>query len=120
MTQYTCLPYNLSVAIEFDSTKEARNRGKHGISMARAAELFEQPFRETEDLRAEYGERRFIAYGFIEARLFVCVYVWRGERRRIVSLREGQPEGDRCLPSDRARLASPRPVARPIGGDSIH
>ena len=39
-------------------------------------------------MRAEYGERRFIAYGFIEERLFVCVYVWRGERRRIVSLRK--------------------------------
>ena len=61
---------------------------KHGISLARSAELFEQPFREIEDLRAEYGERRFIAYGFIEERLFVCVYVWRGGRRRILSLRK--------------------------------
>ncbi len=88
LTEYTCLPYSLSVAIEFDSAKEARNREKHGISMARAAELFEQPFRDIEDLRAEYGERRFIAYGFIEERLFVCVTVWRGQRRRIVSLRK--------------------------------
>jgi uncharacterized DUF497 family protein len=29
-----------------------------------------------------------IAYGFIEARLCVFVYVWRGERRRIVSRRK--------------------------------
>ena len=76
------------MAIEFDSAKDARNREKHGISLARAAELFEQPFKEIEDLRAEYGERRFIAYGFIEERLFVCVYVWRASARRIVSLRK--------------------------------
>lgn len=76
------------MAIEFDSAKDARNLAKHGISLARAAELFEQPFREIEDLRADYGERRFIAYGLIEERLFACVYVWRGERRRIVSLRK--------------------------------
>ncbi|MBI2585907.1 MAG: BrnT family toxin [Rhodospirillales bacterium] len=76
------------MAIEFDSAKDARNLAKHGISLARAAELFEQPFREIEDLRADYGERRFIAYGLIEERLFACVYVWRGGRRRIVSLRK--------------------------------
>ena len=76
------------MAIEFDSAKDARNLAKHGVSLARAAELFEQPFREIEDLRADYGERRFIAYGVIEERLFACVYVWRGECRRIVSLRK--------------------------------
>lgn len=76
------------MAIEFDSAKDAQNREKHGISLARAAELFEQPFNEIEDMRAEYGERRFIAYGFIEERLFACVFVWRGERRRIISLRK--------------------------------
>ena len=76
------------MAIEFDSAKDTLNRQKHGISMARAAELFEQPFKEIEDLWAEYGERRFVAYGFIEERLFACVYVWRGEHRRIVSLRK--------------------------------
>ncbi len=76
------------MAIEYDSAKDARNLDKHGISLARAAELFEQPYREIEDLRAEYGERRFIAYGFIEERLFACVYVWRANARRIVSLRK--------------------------------
>lgn len=54
------------MSIEFDAGKDARNRAKHGISLARAAEMFEQSFKEIEDLRAEYGERRFIAYGFVE------------------------------------------------------
>jgi len=110
----------LSVAIEFDSAKEARNREKHGISMARAAELFEQPFRETEDLRAEYGgapiHRLRLHRG---AAVRLCLRLARlAPSDRIAAL--GQPEGDRCLPSDRARLTSPRPVAGPIGGDSMH
>jgi uncharacterized DUF497 family protein len=75
------------VEIELDDSKDAVNRAKHGIALARAAELFERPFRESEDLRETYGERRFIAYGIIESRLFVCVYTWRGPRRRIISLR---------------------------------
>ncbi len=74
--------------IELDDAKDAVNRRKHGISLIRAAELFERPFKEIEDLRADYGERRFIAYGTIEDRLFVCVYTWRGQRRRIISLRK--------------------------------
>lgn len=74
--------------IEFDDTKDATNRAKHGISRARAAELFEAPYQEVEDSRGDYGERRFIAFGVIEGRLFACVYAWRGARRRIISLRK--------------------------------
>ncbi len=88
MTGPTRLPYSLPVEIEFDDAKDAVNREKHGISLVRAAELFERRFKEIEDLRADYRERRFIAYGTIEGRLFVCVYTWRGPRRRIISLRK--------------------------------
>jgi hypothetical protein len=75
------------VSIEFDSAKDRHNRRRHGISLARAAELFEAPYREAEDLRFDYDERRFIAFGWIEGRLFACVYTWRGLNRRIISLR---------------------------------
>lgn len=40
------------------------------------------------DTRAEYGERRQIGYGPIGARLYCVVFVDRGERRRIISLRK--------------------------------
>jgi uncharacterized DUF497 family protein len=83
------------VEIEFDHAKDVLNREKHGISLLRAAELFEQPFKEVEDLRFAYGEQRFIAYGLIEGRLFVCVYTWRQHRRRVISLRKAnQRESD--------------------------
>ncbi len=74
--------------IEYDDAKDAANIEKHGISLAFAALLFEEDYKEMPDNRQDYGERRMIASGFIEGRLFVCVYTWRGRRRRIISLRK--------------------------------
>ena len=73
--------------IEYDTTKDASNRAKHGLSLIHAADLFDAPYFEVEDTRFEYGERRFIAIGVVMGRVHVCVYVWRGPCRRIVSLR---------------------------------
>lgn len=53
--------------------------------------LFDGPFIEEEDSRFDYGETRFVATGPIEAfgdRIFVVVYTWRGNVRRIVSFRK--------------------------------
>ncbi|MGC2787336.1 MAG: BrnT family toxin [Roseiarcus sp.] len=36
----------------------------------------------------DYGETRQIAFGFINNRLFVCVYTDRGDERRVISLRK--------------------------------
>jgi uncharacterized protein len=65
-----------------------------GIGFELAASLFEDGQSWVrEDLRNEYGERRFVAYGLIDGRLFVCVYTDRriGKRmvRWIISLRRG-------------------------------
>lgn len=39
------------------------------------------------DDRADYGEVRLVAIGEIHGRVFTCVYTWRGERQRVISLR---------------------------------
>ena len=39
------------------------------------------------DDRFEYGELRELAFGLINDRLFVCVYVDRETERRVISLR---------------------------------
>jgi hypothetical protein len=51
--------------IEFDSAKDAANIAKHGISLARAADLDHVIV--VEDDR--YAERRFRLYGLIDGRL---------------------------------------------------
>lgn len=72
----------------FDSDKDRANRAKHGVSLALAEVLFLGPIVAMTDDRFDYGEVRQIAFGFINRRLFACVYVDRPEERRVISLRK--------------------------------
>ncbi len=74
--------------IEFDPAKDSANIAKHGVSLADASHLFRGELRIFEDLRKDYGERRFIAMGLIKGRLYVCVFTIRGKVRRVISLRK--------------------------------
>ena len=51
------------MAAEFDPAKDAINRRKHGLMLELGAEVFDRPFIEEEDRRADYGETRFVAIG---------------------------------------------------------
>jgi uncharacterized DUF497 family protein len=74
--------------IEFNPLKDAANQRKHGISLA-AAEIFEwATAHDEEDLRKIYPERRFRALGYIGDRLYMLIYCWRDEKKRIISLRK--------------------------------
>jgi len=75
------------VEYEFDSAKENRNIAERGLSLALAPLVFEDLVHIADDDRRDYGERRQVAYGRIDGRLFVCVFTDRGEVRRIISLR---------------------------------
>ena len=71
--------------------KDAENRAKHRLPLGAAGLIFDGPFIEEEDARRDYGETRFIATGPIEAfggRVFVVVYTWRANVRRIISFRK--------------------------------
>jgi len=50
--------------------------------------LFAGPHLSVSDDRFEYGEVRQVAFGLINDRLFVCVYVDRDDERRVISLRK--------------------------------
>ena len=78
------------VGIEFDPDKDRKNRAKHGVGLALAALIFEHEnlVAEFPDARMEYGEDRLTAYGRVAGRAVVCVYTWRGQVRRIISLRK--------------------------------
>lgn len=88
--------------IEFDSEKGHKNREKHKLPLALASRLFNGGPAIEKDVRRDYGEERFIAQGEVEGRLLVCVYTWRGEKRRIISLRKAN---DREVAAYRRRLA---------------
>lgn len=73
--------------IEFDSTKDAANLAKHGVSLALAAELDWEAALLWVDDRFEYGELRMIALAPKSSILYYVAYVERGEVRRPISLR---------------------------------
>lgn len=72
----------------FDPAKDVINRTKHGLSLALAEILFAGPHVSVIDDRFDYGERREVAFGLINGRLFVCVYADRDDERRLISLRK--------------------------------
>jgi uncharacterized DUF497 family protein len=76
------------VECTFDAAKDATNQEKHGVSLALAEVLFSVPHVSVADRRFDYGETRQIAFGFINKRLFVCVYTDRDDERRVISLRK--------------------------------
>ena len=74
--------------IAFDTTKDAVNLEKHGVSLAAAAMVeWEDALTWTDD-RRNYGEARMCAIAYIGDRLHYVVYVDRAEARRIISLRK--------------------------------
>ena len=72
---------------EFDPGKDATNIGKHGLSLAAAAELSWDAALVWIDDRADYGEVRMVALAPIEDILLFVAFVDREPARRIVSLR---------------------------------
>jgi uncharacterized DUF497 family protein len=75
------------VDIVFDPEKDATNLGKHGVSLAAAAQLDWDAALAWIDDRADYGGLRIVALAPIGDRLFFVVFVDRDEARRIISLR---------------------------------
>lgn len=74
--------------IEFDPTKDASNREKHGLSLALASELDWDEALVWIDDRHEYGELRMIALAPSTGILYYVAFVDRDDARRIISLRK--------------------------------
>jgi uncharacterized protein len=73
--------------IEFDPSKDAANRDKHGLSLAMAEELDWEASLVWVDDRFEYNEIRMIALAPKTDILYFVAYVDRSNVRRIISLR---------------------------------
>jgi len=73
------------MAFEWDSTKDATNRHKHGIGFREAAEIFRGLIVVREDTRRDYGERRLIAIGEYDGEVIRVVFTERESNIRIIS-----------------------------------
>ncbi len=75
--------------IAYDHDKDAGNLEKHGMSLAfGAAVLSDRNRLDILDVRFDYAEERFLCYGQVEGRVWVCVFTVRGEVHRIISVRK--------------------------------
>ncbi len=72
---------------DFDSSKDATNLSKHGLSLAAAAELSWDAALVWIDDRADYGEVRMVALAPLGDILCFVAFVDREPARRIISLR---------------------------------
>jgi uncharacterized protein len=74
------------VDVEFDPSKDRTNIEKHGMSLARVADL--DVIRVVERSRENDGERRFRLYGLLDEVAHCAVITHRGGRVRAISLRK--------------------------------
>jgi uncharacterized protein len=73
------------MSIEFDAEKDRANIAKHGISLARAADLGVLAF--IADKRRDYGEARYRAWGLIDVQAYCLAFTDRAGALRAISLR---------------------------------
>ena len=74
--------------ISFDSAKSEKNLLARGISFELAAAFEWDSALLVQDLRKNYGERRFQALGLIGNRLHVMVFTPRANKAHVISLRK--------------------------------
>ncbi|HEC15437.1 MAG TPA: BrnT family toxin [Sedimenticola sp.] len=73
---------------EWDEAKRLANIQKHGIDFVGCKQVFEGVTLSLEDGRVDYGEQRFITFGFLEGRVVSVVHTEDVDTIRIISIRK--------------------------------
>ena len=73
--------------IEFDPAKRQRTLLERGLDFLDAPKLFEGRSLTIVDDRRDYGEERFISYGFINGVAVALVWTDRDGSMRVISMR---------------------------------
>lgn len=74
--------------ITFDAAKDAINREKHGLSLAVVGAVIEGAVGTFRDTRYDYGEDRYVTFGYVGDRLHVAVWTERDGAIRAISVRK--------------------------------
>jgi uncharacterized protein len=94
-----CCKYNNQVTITFDPVKRDLTMRERGLNFEDAERVFAGVTLDVEDTRKDYGERRFISYGYLAGRMVVIGYTPRGADRHIFSMRKAnEREQSRIAP----------------------
>ena len=76
---------NGETEFEWDDHKSRATLAERGFGFDAAARIFAGVYLEREDLRQDYGERRFVVTGEFQGIVLTVVWTPRGIRRRIIS-----------------------------------
>ena len=74
--------------IEWDENKRNQTLVERGLDFADVAHFDWDSSVYTEDQRYDYGETRYVAFGFIDQTLVCLAYTLRQEALRVISLRK--------------------------------
>ena len=80
---------------EWDEEKSKENAASRGLPFSEAINIDLSTAIATTDKRFDYGEDRLILRGMIGNRLHMLVYVMRGDKMRIISLRKANSREQR-------------------------
>ena len=78
----------INMAIDSDPDKRAETLRERGLDMDAAGPVWDGTHLTFEDDRHDYGEVRLITLGFLDGRMVVVAWTWRGETRRVISMRK--------------------------------
>ena len=82
--------------ITFDPAKSERNEALRGLSFTLAAEFDWSTAVIVEDIRTDYGERRFQVVGYLDEHLHMLVFTPRAEAVHVISLRRANHRERTC------------------------
>jgi uncharacterized DUF497 family protein len=72
----------------WDAAKRLRNLRLHGLDFIDADDIWDEFTVTREDVRENYGERRWITFGLLRGEVVVLIHTERGEHDRYISLRK--------------------------------
>jgi uncharacterized protein len=88
------------VQVKYDALKNKSNFLKHGIHLNRAVDFDLDAARYDIEDSQDYGEERWIAIGFLDARLHVLIFTPIEDGIRAISLRRADWSEERMYAED--------------------
>lgn len=78
--------------ISFDPAKREETLRERGLDFADAGQVFEGRVKTAVDDRVDYGEVRYVTYGWLQAGPVAVVWTERDGGRRVISMRRMHQE----------------------------
>lgn len=86
----------MSKDLQYNSKKQQRNLGKHGISFELASTVLDDPYARTLNDYSNHNEERYFTIGMsCDGRILIVNWTIRDDELRIISARPSEPHQQR-------------------------